>query len=72
MKNFKKQAAIAIASAVPDAGLDAREIEGLLEYPPDPAMGDLAFPCFRLSKVLRQAPPKIAASLAETLADFPL
>ncbi|MBO6053681.1 MAG: arginine--tRNA ligase [Clostridia bacterium] len=72
MKNFKKQTAAAIAAAVPDAGLDAREIEGLLEYPPDPAMGDLAFPCFRLSKVLRQAPPKIAASLAETLADFPL
>lgn len=74
MKNFKKQAARAIEAAVlasaPDAGLDAAEIEGLLEYPPDPAMGDLAFPCFRLSKILRQAPPKIAASLADSLASF--
>ena len=76
MKNFKHQAAESIASAVlaasPEAGLTAAEIEGLLEYPPDPAMGDLAFPCFRLSKVLRQAPPKIAGALAEALADFPL
>ncbi len=76
MKNFKHQTAEAIASAVlaasPDAGLPAEEIEGLLEYPPDPAMGDLAFPCFRLSKILRQAPPKIAAALADNLRDFPL
>ncbi|MBQ3708768.1 MAG: arginine--tRNA ligase [Clostridia bacterium] len=76
MKNFKHQTAEAIASAVlaasPDAGLPAEEIEGLLEYPPDPAMGDLAFPCFRLSKILQQAPPKIAAALADNLRDFPL
>jgi arginyl-tRNA synthetase len=37
----------------------------MLEYPPDPAMGDLAMPCFRLSKTLRRSPVQIAAQLAE-------
>ncbi len=39
------------------------EVRGLLAVPPDPAMGDYAFPCFRLAKVLRTAPPKIAETL---------
>ena len=48
------------------AGLpQAEEVRGLLEVPPDPAMGDYAFPVFRLAKVLRMAPPKIAATLGE-------
>ena len=38
----------------------AEELRGLLAVPPDPAMGDYAFPCFRLAKPLRMAPPKIA------------
>jgi arginyl-tRNA synthetase len=37
----------------------------MLEYPPDAAMGDLALPCFKLSRVLRAAPPQIAAALAD-------
>ena len=41
------------------------EIRSLLAVPPDPAMGDYAFPVFRLAKALRMAPPKIAAALAE-------
>ncbi len=38
-----------------------------LERPRDPELGDLALPCFTLSKTLRQAPQQIAASLAEGL-----
>ena len=46
------------------AGLpSAEELRGLLAVPPDPAMGDYAFPCFRLAKPLRSAPPKIAEAL---------
>ena len=41
----------------------AEEIRGLLAVPPDPALGDYAFPCFRLAKPLRSAPPKIAGAL---------
>ncbi len=40
-------------------------IRDALEVPPDPKMGDLAFPCFKLSKVLRAAPPAIAQKLSE-------
>ena len=74
MKKLKAAAAAAILAAAekafPAAEMpSAEEIVTLLEYPPDSAMGDLAFPCFRLSRVLRQAPPKIAAALAEAFAE---
>lgn len=41
------------------------QLVDMLEYPPDPRMGHLAFPCFKLSRDLRMAPPAIAAGLAE-------
>ena len=44
---------------------DENTIRGLLEVPPDTSMGDYAFPCFRLAKALRMAPPKIALTLSE-------
>ena len=47
--------------------LSATDVLAMLEYPPDPAMGDLALPCFRLSKVLRRSPMDIAARLADSL-----
>ena len=31
----------------------ANDIYELLEYPPDKEMGDIALPCFKLSKTLR-------------------
>jgi arginyl-tRNA synthetase len=43
--------------------LDVEVIEGLIEIPPKPEMGDYAFPCFQLSKVLRKAPNMIAEQL---------
>jgi arginyl-tRNA synthetase len=36
----------------------------MIELPPDPAMGDFAFPCYKLAKPLRRAPAAIAAELA--------
>lgn len=48
------------------AGLPtAEEIRSLLAVPPDPAMGDYAFPVFRLAKALRMAPPMIAKTVAD-------
>ncbi len=74
MQYFKTKASEKIAGVIaeiaPDAALSAADIYTMLEYPPDSAMGDIAFPCFRLSKALRSAPPKIAASLAEKMRDF--
>ncbi len=50
-----------------DTELTANDIADMLEYPPDTSMGDLAFPCFKLSKALRRSPVQIAASIAEVL-----
>lgn len=73
MQTIKKRVAEAILAGVDalnaDTGLTAGEIAALLEYPPDPTMGDLAFPCFRLSKALRRSPVQIAQTLAETVKD---
>ncbi len=57
-----------LSACWPDAqGLPAaEELRGLLAVPPDPAMGDYAFPCFRLAKALRMAPPRIAQTLANS------
>lgn len=69
MQTIKKRIAEELYRRVllinPSAELTAVEIAGMLEYPPDATMGDLAFPCFRLSRTLRRSPVQIAASLAE-------
>ena len=71
MLKFKMQAAALIEEAVrasfPDATLTKEEIGEMLEYPPDASMGDLALPCFKLSRTLRSAPVKIADTLANAL-----
>lgn len=46
---------------------ESAELVSLLEYPPDEGMGDLAFPCFRLSKLLRRSPAQIAEALVGCL-----
>ncbi len=56
----------AIRKAFPDAELQ-ESVGGFLEVPPDRKMGDFAFPCFRLSKTLKMAPPLIAQRLAEAI-----
>jgi len=65
MINFKDKIAAALAGAV--EGLSAEEIREMIEIPADSKMGDYAFPCFKLAKVLRKAPPMIAQGIAEKL-----
>jgi arginyl-tRNA synthetase len=43
------------------------EIAGYLEIPPEREMGDYAFPCFRLAKALKAAPPAIATRLQSAI-----
>lgn len=45
----------------------APELAQSLGSPPDPSMGDYAFPCFQLARTLRAAPPRIAADLAQKI-----
>ena len=69
MQLFKDQVAKALAESIEalagSAVLTAEDVSNMLEYPPDPAMGDLALPCFRLSKTLRRSPVQIANQLSE-------
>lgn len=51
----------------PEQPWDAASLEQMVETPPQPEMGDYAFPCFTLAKIFRQAPPQIAQQLAEAL-----
>ncbi|MFK4470495.1 arginyl-tRNA synthetase [Paenibacillus sp. RC73] len=48
-------------------GLEEKEISSLLEVPPQPEWGDVAFPCFLLAKKFRKAPQQIALELAEAI-----
>ena len=71
MLTLKKNTAALIADAV-SAGfgeglLSAEEIFTMLEYPPDRTMGDIALPCFRLSKSLRRSPVQIAEMIASAI-----
>ena len=69
MLSIKKMIAEVIVARIleikSDAALDVAVVEQMLEYPPDPKMGDLALPCFKLSKILRSSPVKIAEGVAE-------
>ncbi len=53
-------------------GLEKDEIRAMIEIPADSKMGDYAFPCFKLAKILRKAPPMIAKGIAEAIADDPM
>ena len=63
-------AALASAFEAPEAP-DAAELAAWLETPPNPELGDFAFPCFKLAKSLRKGPPAIASALAEAITGFP-
>ena len=73
MLTMKKEIAAALADGIAKLGAptvpEAAEIAAMLEYPPEESMGDLALPCFKLSRTLRRAPVQIAAALADALAD---
>lgn len=62
-------AKMSIAKSLSEAtGLETAELLSFIETPPDSSMGDFAFPCFKLARTLRKAPPAIAAELKEKLA----
>ena len=54
----------AVAAGFGEGLLGVADIFSMLEYPPDKTMGDIALPCFRLSKSLRRSPVQIAEALA--------
>ena len=72
MTNVKNEIAEALHAKIeamaPGAAPTAAELAGMLEYPPDASMGDIALPCFKLSRTLRRAPAQISDALAEGFA----
>lgn len=62
--DFKFEIAKLISST---ADIDVEEVISAIEIPPNSDMGDYAYPCFKLAKVFRKAPPMIAGELAEKI-----
>lgn len=58
-----------IKEGAPATDISADDIVGMLEYPPDLSMGDIALPCFKISRVMRKAPNAIAGELADGISD---
>jgi arginyl-tRNA synthetase len=65
MAAFREEVARALRAAMAQVG--AADAELVLERPPE-GMGDLAVPCFPLSKLLRKAPEAIAKEIASAVA----
>ncbi len=70
MINYKEKIAQILDEAI--EGLTAEELQNMVEVPADNKMGDYAFPCFKLAKVLRKAPPMIAKDIAEKISSNPI
>lgn len=67
---YKKEIGTLISSCV--EGLSQEEVISMVEIPQDEKMGDYAFPCFRLAKTLRKAPPLIAGDIASAIGENPM
>ena len=64
MINFKQIIAKQISKATQ---INEKELQIYIEIPKDTKNGDYAFPCFRLAKELKKAPPIIANEIKEKL-----
>ena len=64
MKNFKQIISKQIAKTTE---INEKELESYIETPKDNKNGDYAFPCFKLAKELRKAPPVIANEIKEKI-----
>ena len=62
--DFKIEIAKRLAAA---ANIPMEDAAAAIEIPAKKEMGDFAYPCFRLAKIFRKAPPMIASELVEKL-----
>ncbi|MEL3905494.1 MAG: arginine--tRNA ligase [Treponema sp.] len=68
---WKKTIAKVLMEMLPAGAEPVKTEDIIMEIPPDPALGDLGFPLFSFAKLLRSAPPKIAAELLTRLQSDP-
>lgn len=64
MIDFKRNIAKLISDVTK---IDSKELVTYLEIPPESDMGDYAFPCFKLARTLKKAPPIIAKEIKENI-----
>ena len=64
MIDFKENIAQKISEVT---NIDKEELKTYIEIPPNSDLGDYAFPCFKLAKSLRKAPPVIASEIKEEI-----
>lgn len=64
MFSFKSEIAKAISKVTE---INENELVNYIEIPPNSDMGDYAFPCFKLAKDLKKAPPVIANEIIEKI-----
>ncbi len=62
--DFKYDISAAIANVI---SVDVNDILNSIEIPPDKKMGDYAFPCFKLAKILKKPPVDIANDILEKI-----
>lgn len=64
MINYKQKVSEAIEKVTK---IDKQELQSYIESPKDSNNGDYAFPCFKLAKELKKAPPIIASEIKDKL-----
>lgn len=64
MIDFKEKIAQKISEVTK---IETEELKTYIEIPPNSELGDYAFPCFKLAKALRKAPPAIANDIKEAI-----
>ncbi|HET7559690.1 MAG TPA: arginine--tRNA ligase, partial [Limnochordia bacterium] len=71
--SFREHVVQSLADALGALGvtMTPKQVDEVVEVPPDPKLGAYAFPCFTLARTLRKAPPVIAADLVERLKGQP-
>ena len=64
MIDFKNEIAKSISKITE---IEEFELKNYIEIPPNSEMGDYAFPCFKLAKILKKAPNIIAEELKNNI-----
>jgi len=72
-KTWKDLICCAVNNLLKEAGINEKiEADKIIaENPPDPQMGDIGFPMFSYSKILKKGPPQIAQLVASLIKDAP-
>ena len=66
--DFKDEIATIIFNAINNnVQVDVEDIKNMLEEPKDKENGDIAFPCFKLSKTLKKSPIDIANNIKDSI-----